>query len=398
MKIYFNKLAVIASFTYVCCISQSALAIDCKSSLNMVEKIVCNNDYSLKSEDEELNKSFKKLLTQTSKEDRKGLKKSMSDLLKARNECENLYGLLDGYPEQVVDVGNEDHEIFPLKNIHYQKACIKTWYESINFALNKSIDKEDAFILPTYHEYISLYKKLSQYLKLYPFDFSVSIPVRKGDNPEDEGENTRDQENRLQLFFGKNNERFGVIKESSYFYNFGTAHGQGYSSKNFLVLNNHEVVKINDLGSGSYKCSVPIKKPIAINGRIYLPENISFTEVFDRMFGELDSFQPYVCTGAYKPDCMLRLKSLGENGDSYLLFTTNYIVNFKNKNDENINYNPDCFYKILKKHAIIDASFNKFCVKERQCINVQDDQCLFVKESSIPKIKKSLLKRNSCKN
>jgi hypothetical protein len=357
-----------------------------------VEKVICG-DNSLQLEDEKLNNSFNEVLKQTPSEKQKNLRRTMSTLLRARDECKNLYGLLDHYPTQEVSVGVEDSEIFPIKDIHYQKACIKTWYDSINFVLGQFISKEESFILPTYQDYISLFKKISLHLKHYPFDFGVSIPVERG-------ENTREKENALQLFFGKNKEHFAAINETFYFHNAGTAHGQFVSTKYFLAVTNNEIVKMNDLESNSYQCSVPIKDPITINGRIYLPENISFTKVFNKMFGEHEQFQPYVCTGSYKPDCMLRLRALDtlNDKDSYLLFTLNYISNLKDKNDQDIDYNPDCFYEILKQHSLVDDSLKQFCVTEyEKCVDAKNNECLLTSESAINRIKNDLLSHNSCK-
>lgn len=401
MTIFFMRTVIIILLIFS---SSASFAIDCTNTINDVEKIICV-DQNLITADKDFNELYNAKIKTLLKRDRIFLQNLVTELLNARNECINVYGLslpLQKKIDTSVD-SNEEHELY-LE--HYQLGCLATWYYSITSAIELNSDIPRLFQIPSYIQYVELFKTLKNNL---PFIFEISeldeamYKLCKQENPNNTDHDCTNNKNiRIRhllyfLYFPKNTTPFFSQKTHFWFYNAGAAHGHSSSSLEYIA---NAKIKLLPISQNSYSCSVPIQEPIVINNNIYLPENVGLTSILNKFLGEYNESNCYACSGIYKPDCLLRFKKL-DNIDSYLVFTNDYLdygqdSELNNYFDQHpVRYDIKCVQDIVMKYADdIKEHKNKCMGGVRR--NDNQYECIFVKESNLQIIKEDI--KTKCLN
>lgn len=189
------------------------------------------------------------------------------------------------------------------------------------------------------------------------------------------------------IFFPANGKNFTKIAKDSSSYHAGAAHGQASGSSKFIT----EKGETHEINNSAYSCSIPLKDPVAVNGDVYLPEQISFTKFFNGMLGEFDEFKCYACSGSYRADCLMRLGRIDKDKDSYIVFNSQDFV------EDPIPENDKISPKDFRKCALDVIKKNQSEVGEiANLMKLENGEPVIIKESStapiLAKIKKDCQK------
>lgn len=383
-----NKILVPILFATLFLICNQSKAFDCKKSSTKTEKLICKTE-SLIQMDRDYNSIYSKAIRGLSNQDKEDLKNKIKSLLNARDFCtKNSQEFSDS--KKSAENLSEPFKSHQLKQENFAQGCIATWYRSISKAL---LDQKESrlFKVPSSEEYLKEFGNLKE--KPYLFSISevdqdIAKTCKEGhkDEPNFDCSYMKSQlleEFTFTIFFPIKGENFIQTNKESFSYNAGAAHGQSSGSSKFITKTG-ETQKINN---SAYSCSIPLKDPVAINGNVYLPEQISFTKFFNGILGEFDEFQCYACSGSYRADCLMRLRKIDNNQDAYIAFNSQDFM------EEPIFTNDKISSKDFRKCALDVIKRNQSEVSEiTNLLKLEDAKLFIIKESAaapiLDKIKK----------
>ncbi len=374
-------------------ISAQSKAFDCSKSSTKTEKLICKEE-SLVKMDKDYNSIYSKTIGDLSNEDKEALKSKIKILLSARDFCVKSSQKFSDSKKSAENFLSEPFKSYKIKEENFAQGCIATWYHSISKALPSQKDSS-LFRIPSPEEYLKEFSKLKE----KPYLFSVSeidqdlVKTCKEVHKDEPNfdcsymQNQYSAELTYTIFFPTNGKNFIQITKDSFSYNAGAAHGQSSGSSKFITEKG-ETQKINN---SAYSCSIPLKDPVAVNGDVYLPEQISFTKFFNGMLGEFDEFQCYACSGSYHADCLMRLNKIDNNKDSYIVF------NGQDFAEDPIPENDKISPKDFRKCALDVIKKNQSEVGEiTNLAKLKNEELIVIKESAtgslLAKIKKDCQK------
>lgn len=299
-------------------------AFDCNKSSTKTEKLICKEE-SLVKMDKDYNSIYSKTISGLSNEDREALKSKTKNLLSARDFCVKASQKSLDSKKSSENFLSEPFKSYKLKEENFAQGCIATWYNSISKAILNQKDS-DLFKIPSPEEYLKEFNKLKE----KPYLFSISEvdqdmvktckEVHKNEPNFDCSymQNQYSAELTYTIFFPTKDKNFIQIAKNSFSYNAGASHGQSSGSSKLIT----EKGETREINNSAYFCSIPLKDPMAVNGEIYLPEQISFTKFFNGTLGEFSEFQCFACSGNYRADCLMRVKKIDNNDDAYIVFNS----------------------------------------------------------------------------
>lgn len=358
-----NFSALLIALSLFMFVPRSVFSIDCTKATKEIEKIICS-DAKLLESDKQFNDEYITIMKNLNNEEKNTFRSSTKELLKARDDCVNVYGLV------TKEILTKDAD---AKEIDYQKGCILTFYSNATYTI-KNFGKFD---MPSSKDYIAFFSKV----------VGDILPVHYG-NIED-GEGGGEINITYGFSFNKNGKWFASKSSSSDWV--GSFHPNHSGQEQFFIWNakDKNIIKLDGISTSGYSCHVPIKEPTIINNSIYLPEQIDFTKTFNEILGTYDEWQCYACTGAYKPNCLLRLQDINQKNESYLVFTNDYLESLIGEGDKPTKYNVKCVQDVIIKYADDVKEHKKKCRRYNEQDNSNND-CIFVKESMLDKIKKHI--------
>lgn len=370
------KILPIILFAISLLISTQSRAFDCSKSLTKTEKLICK-ERSLVKMDQDYSSIYNKIIDGLSNKDREALKSKIKSLLSSRDSCIKSNKKFSKSKNSVQNFLSDGEESYKLGGENFAQGCIATWYSSISSAL---LDQRNSnlFRIPSSDEYLEEFSKLKE--KPYLFYISevnqYAVESCKKANKKEAGfdcslmQNHFSEDLTYTIFFPSSGKNFAQVIKNSYSYPAGAAHGQSYGSSKFITEKG-EVQKIND---SAYSCSIPLKDPIAINGDIYLPEQISFTDFFNDMLGKFDEFQGYASSGSYRADCLMRLRKVGD-GDDYVVFNSQDFTEDPFSGEDKISSKDfrKCALDVIKKNqSEVDEITNLMKLKNVESFIIKD--------------------------
>jgi uncharacterized protein YecT (DUF1311 family) len=349
-----TKILSLILFALSFLISAQSRAFDCSKSTTKTEKLICKKE-SLVKMDEEYNSTYNEVIRGLSSEGKEALKSKIKNLLSARDSCVRFSQKSSDSKKSAENFLSEPFKSYKIKQENFAQGCIATWYNSISKAFLSQKDS-GLFRIPSSEEYLKEFNKLKE--KPYLLSISeIDQDMVKNCKEEHKDEpnfdcsymqNQYSAELTYAIFFPNNHKNFIQITKNSYSYLAGAAHGQSLGSSKFIT----EKGETREINNSAYSCSIPLKDPVAVNGDVYLPEQISFTKFFNGMLGEFDEFQCYACSGSYRADCLMRLSKIDNNKDSYIVFNSQDFA--EDPIPENDKISPKdfrkCAFDVIKKN------------------------------------------------
>jgi uncharacterized protein len=380
------------------------LTIDCKKTKNNVDQMICNNP-PLKLQEDKFQQRYKTLFANLNAKQQQGLNQQVNELVIARNECLNLYGIssaaLTTQSTTNPQADSMTAEAIPFNA--YQQGCVLTWYASITSVLQLSIQHPTLFQIPSRAQYTEAFKQLVSPLPFLLLNKEIPNPEAYKmckdtlTNQADQScENSRvdveDKELTYIIYFPIQFPFFAQAHESKYNYPAGAAHGTTNWKKTFTSLPNKP---LDSIEGGSYTCSVPITEPIILQDKIYLPQTASFTQETKQQLGTYDTSNCYACSGVYEPDCLLKLTPMNktsskETDKEYWVFTSHFWntkTYFTQQNQQRKNYSTECVQAVITRLKKNNTPLNKEL--STQCEKGERDNqnaCFLIETTEFPQI------------
>ncbi len=368
-------------------------AFDCSKSATKTEKLICKTE-SLVKMDKDYNSIYNEAISGLSSEGKEDLKSKIKNLLSARDSCVRFSQKYLDSKKSAENFLSEPFKSYKIKQENFAQGCIATWYNSISKALLSKKDS-DLFRIPSPEEYLKEFNKLKE----KPYLFSVSevdqdmVKACKEVHKDEPNfdcsymQNQYSAELTYTMFFPNNGKNFIQTTKNSYSYPAGAAHGQSSGSSKFIT----EKGETHEIKNSAYSCSIPLEVPVAVSGKIYLPEQISFTKFFNGMLGEFSEFQCFACSGSYRADCLMRLGRIDNDKDSYIVFNSQDFA------EDPIPENDEISPKDFRKCALDVIKKNQSEVGEITSLTkLENGEPVVIKESSaapiLAKIKKDCQK------
>lgn len=387
------KILPLILFVILLLISSQSRAFDCKKASTKTEKLICKEE-SLAKMNNDYNSIYNKTISDLSNEDREVLEGKIKSLLSAKDFCIKFGQEFLNSQKSAENFLSEPFKSYKLKQENFAQGCIATLYNSISKALLNQKDS-GLFRIPSSEEYLKEFSNIKE----KPYLFSVRevdqdmVNICKEEHKDEPNFDCSYMQNKYvaeltyTIFFPTKGKNFIQIAKNSFSYNAGAAHG-GWSGFSKFITEKSETQKINNSG---YSCSIALKDPLVVNGDVYLPEQISFTKFFNGMLGEFSEFQCFACSGSYRADCLMRVKKIDNNDDSYIVFNSQDFEEDPIPEDNKISPTDlrKCALDVIKKNQIEVEKITNL-------MKLEKGEAVIIKESSTMSILAKI--KNDCRN